>query len=479
MPERPDPFDPHAPMPVLLDELVPDGHPVRYVAAFVAKLTPDDWQALEIDEASPRGAPRYAPVLLVRLWLSGFVLGIRSARGLERGCREQFALYWACGGIPPDHNSLWRFYKEHRLGMRHLLRTTIQTAVQLGLVELAVQAVDGSKVLARANPAQGLSEGQLAELDTATTQAIADLEDRNQGDEPSPPELPPQLHDATVLQERVRRARARVRDGGSSPISRSDPEARFMKTRTGLQLAYNAQAVVAATDPVVGGGPGRFILAATVTTQVTDECLLAPLGQASAANTGHAPEQTVLVADAGYRSRRSRQAALAAGFQVVTPPRAHVATPARYAREAFVYDETTDTYTCGEGRVLHRATLAMTGRQRAWNYHGDPAVCRRCPAFGVCTTNAVHGRTLKVMQLDLLQRAADQWMAGAEAQALGRRRRGLIEPVFGILKDQLGARRTQLRGRADVEAEWVLTAVAFNLRTLARAVAAQSLASAA
>lgn len=56
-----------------------------------------------------------------------------------------------------------------------------------------------------------------------------------------------------------------------------------------------------------------------------------------------------------------------------------------------------------------------------------------------------------------------------EAQALQRRRRGLIEPVFGIGKEGMGARRTQLRGRANVEAQWVLTAIAFNLRTLARA----------
>jgi hypothetical protein len=47
----------------------------------------------------------------------------------------------------------------------------------------------------------------------------------------------------------------------------------------------------------------------------------------------------------------------------------------------------------------------------------------------------------------------------------------LIEPVFGILKDRMGARRTLLRGRGKVEAEWVLTATAFNLRTLARAAA--------
>ena len=44
----------------------------------------------------------------------------------------------------------------------------------------------------------------------------------------------------------------------------------------------------------------------------------------------------------------------------------------------------------------------------------------------------------------------------------------LVEPVFGIIKEQQQARRFLLRGRAKVAAEWSLLATAFNLRTLWR-----------
>lgn len=475
MPERPDLCGQSDRLMVSLDERVPADHPVRYIAAFVADLGPDDWAALGVAPAQARGAPRYAPALLVRLWLSGFVLGIRSARGLEQGCQDRFDLYWACGGQPPDHNTLWRFYRDHRQGMRQLLRTTIRTAVELGLVELAVQAVDGSKLIASANPAKTMSAAQMAELEIATTRAIADLEAQNRGQDPDPPNLPPALHDANTLQHRVRQARASLATTHPTPLNRTDAEARWMRTRTGLQLAYNAQAVVAATDPVIGGGPGRFILAATVTTQANDELLLEPLGQAAVAATGHPPRATVLVADTGYGSRASRQAALSAGFQVVAPLRQHIVTPKAYAKDAFAYDDATDTYTCPQGMVLHRAESTRTGTHRSWRYRGDAATCRVCPAFGVCTTSQYWGRTLKITELETQQRAQDQWQTSAEAQALGRRRRGLIEPVFGILKEQMGARRTHLRGRINVEAEWVLTATAFNLRTLARATAPRPL----
>ena len=55
-------------------------------------------------------------------------------------------------------------------------------------------------------------------------------------------------------------------------------------------------------------------------------------------------------------------------------------------------------------------------------------------------------------------------------QAYGLRKQ-LVEPIFGIIKEQLGARRFLLRGLANVRAEWTVLATAFNLRTLWKGVA--------
>ena len=49
-----------------------------------------------------------------------------------------------------------------------------------------------------------------------------------------------------------------------------------------------------------------------------------------------------------------------------------------------------------------------------------------------------------------------------------KRRRELVEPVFGIIKEVQMGRRLLLRGKTNVEAEWTLLATAFNLRTLHR-----------
>ena len=59
-------------------------------------------------------------------------------------------------------------------------------------------------------------------------------------------------------------------------------------------------------------------------------------------------------------------------------------------------------------------------------------------------------------------------MESEEARALYRMRKQTVEPVFGIVKEQMGARRFLLRGLANVNAEWSLLAAAFNLRSLGK-----------
>jgi len=47
-----------------------------------------------------------------------------------------------------------------------------------------------------------------------------------------------------------------------------------------------------------------------------------------------------------------------------------------------------------------------------------------------------------------------------------RRRKALVEPVFGVLKQQRGMRQFRTRGRERVAAEFTLAAIAYNLTRL-------------
>jgi hypothetical protein len=47
------------------------------------------------------------------------------------------------------------------------------------------------------------------------------------------------------------------------------------------------------------------------------------------------------------------------------------------------------------------------------------------------------------------------------------RRQAVVEPVFGILKEQRGMRKFRRRGLAAVTTEWTLAAIAYNLTRMA------------
>jgi transposase len=107
--------------------------------------------------------------------------GIRSSRKLEEACRDQVPYLWLTGWQHPDHNTLWRFYKDHRDAMRKLLKYTVATVIELDLIDLAVQAVDGTKITANAAGDRTYGAAELQRLLNRTEVAISQLEAQNEG----------------------------------------------------------------------------------------------------------------------------------------------------------------------------------------------------------------------------------------------------------------------------------------------------------
>ena len=234
-------------LPPTLDDLLPSDHPARFVAEFVDALDRENWKELGVEiEGDPLGAPGYHPRALLGVWLFGFMTGIRSSRKLEAACRDQIPYLWLTGWQHPDHNTLWRFYKDHRQSMRKLLRRTVRTALAMDLVDLAVQAVDGTKVVASASSHRSYDAEGLARLLERLDRAIAELEDQNEGEtDRAPVHLPEGLANKRALRDQVRRAMEELEDQkGRKNINLTDRDARFMKMRQGFLPAYNAQAMV-------------------------------------------------------------------------------------------------------------------------------------------------------------------------------------------------------------------------------------------
>jgi transposase len=76
------------------------------------------------------------------------------------------------------------------------------------------------------------------------------------------------------------------------------------------------------------------------------------------------------------------------------------------------------------------------------------------------------GQRCPRMRLGKTQRRMRQKLRGPTGQAVYRRRKALVEPVWGTLKEQRGMRRFRLRGLEKVKIEFTLAAISFNLTRL-------------
>ena len=101
----------------------------------------------------------------------------------------------------PDHNTLWRFYKSNRQSMRKLLKRTVQTALGMDLIDLTLQAVDGTKVGANATGDRTLDGEGLERLLRRVDQSLKELEAENEtGEDAAPAHLPDELTEKTVTE---------------------------------------------------------------------------------------------------------------------------------------------------------------------------------------------------------------------------------------------------------------------------------------
>ena len=456
-------------LPPTLDELLALDHPARFVAEFVDALDRDGWVELGVDiDGASMGAPAYHPRALLSVWLYGFMTGVRSCRKLETACRDQIPYLWLTGWQHPDHNTLWRFYKEHRQSMRKLFERTVRTAVAMELVDLAVQAVDGTKVASNASVNRSYDAAGLRALLERLERAIADLEAQNEeGEDAGAVRLSEELSDKKVLRDRVRQA---MGDLGSqkrhSRINLTDPEARVMKGRHGIVLAgYNAQAMVSATKAEEGTS-GMLVTAVDTVDEVNDNALLLPMMKQAEETTGTKSHMTL--ADAGYFAASHVAECDRRGQQVVVPEARQRFLKDPYHKDRFTYDEHNDSFKCPQGQMLTFVRIQHVNGVPLRLYRTVGAVCQACPAFRACTSAKEIGRSLAIGPHDEVLRRHRAWMSTSEAKEAHRFRKRLVEPVFGIIKEQQGARRFLLRGLANVTAEWTMLVTAFNLRTLWR-----------
>ena len=435
--------------------------PARFLREFVDQL---DLPALGLAiPVAVEGRPPYHPSLLLKIWLYGYFQRVRSTRKLEAACRDHIPLLWLAGLIVPDHNSLWRFWRDHKKALRAVFKQTVQVALHTGAVGLALQALDGTKIEAAASGHSGWSkehmEKLLAALDGALDQTELKVLEENADLDGPGPRLPAGLAQRQALRQEIQKGLAQLAADGRAHYHPVEPEARRMKLGNGTnRFGYNAQGVADAKAGIV--------VACEATRQETDSGQLVPMIEQARENLGAAGAAAapLTLADGGYGAGSDLQAA-AQHHCVLVPPHAGSCQSADpYAAQHFSYDENAHTVLCPRGLVLDHegSTLKRGVRVERFRCH-----CRDCPVRADCTRDP-KGRQIEVWPHTAVVQGMRQRLQEPDQAALYARRQEIIEPRFGQIKQHEGFRRWTVWGLENVRTQWSMLCATLNLRVLYR-----------
>lgn len=130
-----------------LEEQIEADNQVRFIDAFVEKL---DLIALGyiVSKLSNEGRPPFAPQVFLKLYLYGYLNGMRSSRRLERECKRNIELQWLLGELSPNYHSIADFRKVNGQALRNTFKLFVCFLKDIQLIGGHTIAIDGTKVRA-------------------------------------------------------------------------------------------------------------------------------------------------------------------------------------------------------------------------------------------------------------------------------------------------------------------------------------------
>jgi transposase len=450
---RPYSLDQHLLLPPDLREWLPEGDLAWFISDTVDQLDLTEIvRSYEVGDG--RGQPPYHPAMMVKLLLYAYCVGVPSSRKIERATHRDVAFRVLAGDQHPDHDSIAEFRQRHLDRLAGLFLQVLRLCQAAGLVTLGHVALDGTKLPANASRHKAMSYARMADTERrleAEVQRLLDeaarvdaAEDAQYGPGRRGDELPAELARRETRLAKIRAAKAALEQEARERAEKAAEqgreklaarEQRMGSAKGGVPKIVDPQQARPApsaqynfTDPdsriMVDGATKSFVQAYNAQAVVDEQAqVVVACGLTQAAidvqqfvpmlaqvqlNVGQPP--AVVTADAGYFSDANLTSPAVAAIDLYVPP----------------------------------------DKQK----RDTP----RPPATKPC-------RTVVAEQM------RDK-LATPPARALYARRKQIVEPVFGQIKEGRGFRRVSFRGRAKATAEWTLICLTHNLLKLFRGRAA-------
>ena len=407
-------------LPPSLREWLPENHLAYCVSDVVDQL---DLSAIEaVYEEEDRGQPPYHPRMMTKILVYGYCVGVYSSRRIQKRLVEDVAFRVLAAGNQPDFRTISDFRKLHLQALEELFQQVLRLVLEVGALKLGSVALDGSKVKANASKHKAMSYGRMGEAEKRLREEVRKLlkqaeaadeeEDKRYGRDRRGDELPEELQRRETRIARIQEAkkaleeRAREKAGSESKDSKEakpDPKAQYNFTDPESRIMKGANEFVQGYNTQVAVEPFfQLIVGQTVTQAANDKQQMVPLIEVIEEQSGQRPEE--VLADSGY---------------------------------------------CSEENLKYLAKRRMAGfvatEKQKHGEQNEP--CKRGPLPKDASRLEQMERKLKTK-------------VGAAVYA---RRKCVVEPVFGQIKQARGFRQFLLRGCKKVRGEWALICMTHNV----------------
>jgi transposase len=460
-----------------LEDGVSADNPVRLIDAFVDKL---DLQQLGFTHTvhKSEGRPPYAPAVLLKLYLYGYLNKIRSSRKLEQECSRNIELQWLLQCLQPNYHTIADFRKLHPNPLKAMFRLYVQFVDEAGLIGKTTIAIDGSKFKAVNSKKNNYNQNKIDKhrqfIEDKTTKYLAALDALDQQENTTPDE---RADERQVKKEKIRQGLATLKERTlkydilqqqlnattDKQISTTDPDSRsILITKAIVEVAYNTQNAV---------DDKHNLIVHTEATNTNDGKALHRAATQAKENLQLTKEDPVMVlADKGYHTGAQLQQCQAE--EMIThvaykeqPSVKHIAN--EFLAEAFYYDAAADSYTCPAGAVLtslgtwhHKKGEAAETSYRFKTYRTE--ACKTCALKDQCTK-----LPRRIIQRSEYQDAVDINDSNIKKNPhYYKRRQAICEHPFGTIKRHWCYTHTLLKGLQKVNGEMNLIMFCYNfLRT--------------
>lgn len=468
-------------------EWLPEGDLAYFVLDLVGTL---DLSAIErrLRAKDPRGTRPYAPQMMVALLIYGYCVGVMSSRKLEQATYRDVAFRVLAGGHHPDHDTIAGFRRQFREELQGLFVQSVQLAQRAGLVKLGRIAIDGTKLQANASKHKAMSYERMVEAEAKLRKEIAELleqaeqcdqqEDAEHGRKRRGDELPAELQRRESRLEKIMQAKAALEaEAARTRVAELEKQAQeaaakaetCSQPRQREKLEKRAREAQAAADelrskhdidddPPPPSSPAQALPSHRVPAKADGS----PSPKAQRSFTD--PDSRIMKRGGTYLQGYNCHAAVDDHAQIIV---ACATTNQPPDVEHFVpmLEQVRDN--CGR---YPDKTMGDAG------YWSESNVAF-CEARGIDPYIAAgrlhhddHGpppRGRPPNDLSPKQRMARK-LRTKKGKAVYARRKAIVEPPFGQIKEARGIKRFLLRGLEKVSAEWALIAATHNFLKLFR-----------